>query len=990
MIVRPFVCSILIVCMAHASLWTETTQEDFADGIFERNIYASHLDGGAVEFAPRFDLNNDGYIDLFTADRHGPYVKLYWGSASGYSPGSLTQFPSSGSGNCDAADVDNDGYADFIVTHKYTPKLTVYWGSPTGPGPYGYSDIMLLQAEGEACFVADFNKDGYLDIAMDVTLPGYGSVFWGSASGFNFSNRIDLPVEMGQHNIEVADFNKDNWLDVLFVAATWPTETYRIYWGASTGFSPTNFTSFPAIWGSHGVTVADLNCDAFLDIVYTYWYDPAAHIYWGDSTGYSGSNMQVLNPGYCYGGSAAADINKDGYLDIVFHRGGYGKHQQEIYWGSAAGYHDTSISYIGIPIEASGGLVADFDNDGDLDIFSNAITPGSHSYVFWGSEFTTYTELPVNNDHHGMFREIGNVYDRNYNEPYISSVFDAGQTSDWGTVEWDDSLPSGASIECCVRTGNTPSYDPTWSDWCMLGNGEPVPDSLNSQYIQYMTSLIYTNPALLPCLYEMSISYNIGDYIIVTVPNGGECWIRGNAYDITWTSNGVSGDVKIELYKGGVFNSTIVSSTANSGSYNWVIPAGQLPGTDYQVKIISINDPAVFDHSDADFTICSQIIVTAPNGGETWHIGETYDITWAPAGIGGNVSIEYSTDAGSTWNTVTSDTLDNGSYPWTIPATPTTQGRVKATHLTCAANYDESDGDFAITEYGITVTSPNGGEGWIRGNSYEITWMSSGVSGDVKIELYKGGVFNSTIVSSTANSGSYSWNIPAGQLPGTDYQVKITSISDPAVFDQSDADFTVCSQIVVTAPNGGETWHIGESHDITWAPAGIDGNVAVEYSTNGGSSWLIIDSDTPDDGIHTWSVPNTPTTEGRVKVTYLAFSANYDESDGDFTIPPLAIEENQSAGRPTVFSIQQNCPNPSSSRTLIKYAIPEPCRVEIRLYDVTGQEIAVLMDENLSYGYYGISIDVDDIAGRRLANGVYFYRFMAGQYIETKSLMVAR
>ena len=76
-----------ILCIIFISFaqntWTETTQEDFKDGNYERNIYASHLDGGTIEFAPRFDLNNDGYIDIVTCDGGGPYVTIYWGSSSG-------------------------------------------------------------------------------------------------------------------------------------------------------------------------------------------------------------------------------------------------------------------------------------------------------------------------------------------------------------------------------------------------------------------------------------------------------------------------------------------------------------------------------------------------------------------------------------------------------------------------------------------------------------------------------------------------------------------------------------------------------------------------------------------------------------------------------------------------------------------------------------------------------------------------------------------
>jgi hypothetical protein len=51
--------------------WVETSQSDFMDGIYERNLYASNRGGGAVEFAPRFDQNNDRtpLVDSLDKDR---------------------------------------------------------------------------------------------------------------------------------------------------------------------------------------------------------------------------------------------------------------------------------------------------------------------------------------------------------------------------------------------------------------------------------------------------------------------------------------------------------------------------------------------------------------------------------------------------------------------------------------------------------------------------------------------------------------------------------------------------------------------------------------------------------------------------------------------------------------------------------------------------------------------------------------------------------
>ncbi|HLP44682.1 MAG TPA: hypothetical protein VK469_01980, partial [Candidatus Kapabacteria bacterium] len=73
--------------------------------------------------------------------------------------------------------------------------------------------------------------------------------------------------------------------------------------------------------------------------------------------------------------------------------------------------------------------------------------------------------------------------------------------------------------------------------------------------------------------------------------------------------------------------------------------------------------------------------------------------------------------------------------------------------------------------------------------------------------------------------------------------------------------------IVVTAPNGGQSYQVGATATITWNSQGAVGNVKIDYSTNNGSTWLSIITSTENDGIHTWTVPNTPSATCRVRVS---------------------------------------------------------------------------------------------------------------------------
>ena len=98
----------------------------------------------------------------------------------------------------------------------------------------------------------------------------------------------------------------------------------------------------------------------------------------------------------------------------------------------------------------------------------------------------------------------------------------------------------------------------------------------------------------------------------------------------------------------------------------------------------------------------------------------------------------------------------------------------------------------------ITVTSPNGGESWQRGTSHTVTWSYTGSPGsNVQITLLKAGTAVGTISASTSigsgGIGSYTWPIYATGATGSDYSVKVTSMSNALVNDTSNNYFTLAS-----------------------------------------------------------------------------------------------------------------------------------------------------------------------------------------------------
>ncbi|MFZ2323509.1 MAG: T9SS type A sorting domain-containing protein [Ignavibacteriaceae bacterium] len=96
---------------------------------------------------------------------------------------------------------------------------------------------------------------------------------------------------------------------------------------------------------------------------------------------------------------------------------------------------------------------------------------------------------------------------------------------------------------------------------------------------------------------------------------------------------------------------------------------------------------------------------------------------------------------------------------------------------------------------------------------------------------------------------------------------------------------------------------------------------------------------------------------------------------------------------PTEYRLEQNYPNPFNPTTKIRYSIPnvETHRdaslrnVMLRIYDILGNEVTTLVNEQKEPGYYEV-----DFSASNFASGVYIYRLQAGNYISTKKMMVLK
>lgn len=111
----------------------------------------------------------------------------------------------------------------------------------------------------------------------------------------------------------------------------------------------------------------------------------------------------------------------------------------------------------------------------------------------------------------------------------------------------------------------------------------------------------------------------------------------------------------------------------------------------------------------------------------------------------------------------------------------------------------------------VEVYNPNGGEIVYHGSSHTIAWGAN-ITGNVRIDLFKGGSLQSVLSSDEANDGSYTWNVSSGLPSGSDYTIKISGVDNPSDDDTSNANFSI-----ITQPTLADAL---DTTGIAWSPSG--------------------------------------------------------------------------------------------------------------------------------------------------------------------------
>ena len=326
---------------------------------------------------------------------------------------------------------------------------------------------------------------------------------------------------------------------------------------------------------------------------------------------------------------------------------------------------------------------------------------------------------------------------------------------------------------------------------------------------------------------------------------------------------------------------------------------------------------------------------------------------------------------------------------------------------------------YCVGWFETILKTTNGGENWFalrngpvgQGNSFEGTFFINALTGWIggyRLQVYKttdgGYTFDSTYIYTDIKDIHFK-DLNTGLIVGGGTMVyKTTNQGLDWImthdFQSGNGDFRKISVIdnkycfavedgkrVYRSTNYGDTWDsigyvTGANHPYTCRFSSLQtGWVGGTYgeifkSTNGGATW----------NIQYVNINNV----GWIKPMYFHNNSIGWVAGGNTTLlftstGGATFISHFGNEIPIRFALKQNYPNPFNPITRISFEIPKDGLVLLKIYDILGKEVASLVNEVKTAGYYSIDFDAS-----RLSSGVYFYRLKSGSFNEVKRMVVLK
>ena len=196
------------------------------------------------------------------------------------------------------------------------------------------------------------------------------------------------------------------------------------------------------------------------------------------------------------------------------------------------------------------------------------------------------------------------------------------------------------------------------------------------------------------------------------------------------------------------------------------------------------------------------------------------------------------------------------------------------------------------------------------------------------------------------------------------------------------------AHVGLDVPIGGEVFTAGDVVSIEWTlivPHEQE-NWDLYFSSDGGKNWEEIELDLPVTQFsYQWIVPDLITDEGKIKIYMDNVGGDYSAVSKNFSIRGTMVSAKDEGTVPLSFTLYPNYPNPFNPTTTIRYTLSKTDFVSLVIYDIRGEEVERLIEGEQPVGTRTVRWNAS-----RMASGVYFYRLTAGDFVQTRKMILIR
>jgi len=203
-------------------------------------------------------------------------------------------------------------------------------------------------------------------------------------------------------------------------------------------------------------------------------------------------------------------------------------------------------------------------------------------------------------------------------------------------------------------------------------------------------------------------------------------------------------------------------------------------------------------------------------------------------------------------------------------------------------------------------------------------------------------------------------------------------------------NITIIIFLLLTAINYSQTTHDVTVQNFSFSPQSLTINVgdAVRWTNISGTHNVLAD-----DGSFTSGNPAPATWEYTFTFTAAGSNPYYCEPHGGpggsgmsgviVVQNPVGVDDEELLANQ--FELKQNYPNPFNPSTRINFSVPDASFIILKVYDILGNEVAVLVNEQKQAGNYQIDFDASELTG-----GVYFYQLTTNSFVDTKKMILMK